>query len=296
VQNPLTSCPPGFQEFDRACFPADFTGMLQTVSSYVQKHSGPQDSVVIFPYQYMLGMASGRNVASGVMQANLASGPYLSQVAIAGMEQASAPVGLYFPDGPLSQRIDEVSNFTRTPDLWFWTFRHYRSQEEIMPGVFGLQRDDSRVRQISMQSHPLLVAPNRFAIRDRSSLLDLGDPAWPVESGDFLRLLLNIHYGIGLKLRKPERLQLEITRADGSRDVRSFVVEPNVPSEVWIYPWSDSDLSGYFGADEAQWRSSPRPSITHLRLLLTPVDWVSQQPDSVFIEAVDAVTFRMASP
>ena len=110
---------------------------------------------MIFPYQYMLGMASGRNVASGVMQANLASGPYLSQVAIAGMERVSAPVGLYFPDGNLSLPIDEVSNFTRTPDLWFWTLRHFRSQEEIVPGVFGLQRDDSRAARISMQSQPL---------------------------------------------------------------------------------------------------------------------------------------------
>ena len=293
LQNPLTSCPVGFREFDRACFPADFTAMLQTVSGYVQQHSGPQDSVVIFPYQYMLGMASGRNVASGVMQANLASGPYLSQVAIAGMEQVSAPVGLYFPDGPLSLPIDEVSNFTRTPDLWFWTLRHYRSQEEIIPGVFGLQKDDSRAARISMQSQPLLLLAKQFAIHDRSSSLDLGDPAWPVEGGDFLRLRVNVHYGPMLKLRKPERLQLEIIRADGSRDVRSFVVEPNLLSEVWVYPWADSELSAYFGADETQWRSSPRPPIAHLRIILTPVDWVSQQPDSVMIESADAVKVSM---
>ena len=295
LRNPLTSCPEGFREFDRACFPANFTGMLQTVSGYVTQHSAPQDSVVIFPYQYMLGMASGRNVASGVMQANLASGPYLSQVAIAGMEQVPAPVGLYFPDGPLSLPIDEVSNFTRTPDVWFWTLRHFRSQEEIMPGVFGLLRDDSRATRISMQSRPLLVAAKNFAIRDRSSELDLGDPAWPVESGDFLRLRVNVHYGFMLKLRKPERLQLEITRADGSRDVRSFVVEPNILSDVWVYPWTESDLSGYFGAVETQWRSSARPPITRLRMMLTPVDWVSQQPDSVAIESADAVKMSMGS-
>ena len=293
LQQPLISCPIGFREFDRACFPAEFTGMLQTVSSYLQPHSGPQDSIVIFPYQYMLGMASGRNVASGVMQANLASGPYLSQVAIAGMQQASAPAGLYFPDGNLSLPIDEVTNFTRTPDVWFWTLRHYRSQEEVVPGVFGLLRDDSRATRISMQPQPLLVALKSYAIHERKSSVDLGDPAWPIDGGDFLRLRLNVHYGLMLKLRKPERLQLEITRADGTRDVRSFVVEPNVPSDVWFYPWADSDLSGFFGADETQWRSGPRAPITHLRLLLTPVDWVSQQPDSVVIESADAVKVGM---
>ena len=293
LRDPLISCPIGFQEFDRACFPAGFTGMLQTVSSYVQQHSGPQDSIVIFPYQYMLGMASGHNVASGVMQANLASGPYLSQVAIAGMENSPAPAALYFPEGNLSLPIDEVSNFTRTPDVWLWTFRHFRAQEEIVPGVFGLQRDDSRATRISMQAQPLLITARSFAIHERSSSLDLGDPAWPVDGGDFLRLRLNVHYGFMMKLRKPERLQIEITRADGSREVRAFVVEPNVPSDVWVYPWSDSGLSGYFGADESQWRSGPRPAINHLRLLLTPVDWVSQQPDSITIESAEAVKISM---
>ena len=67
----------------------------------------------------------------------------------------------------------------------------------------------------------------------------------------------------------------------------------NVPSDVWFYPWADSDLSGFFGADETQWRSGTRAPITHLRLLLTPVDWVSQQPDSVVIESADAVKVGM---
>ncbi len=294
VQYPLTSCPPGFREFDRACFPADFTSMLQTVSGYVQQHSGSKDSVAIFPYQYIMGMASGRNVASGVMQANLASGPYLSQVAIAGMEQVPAPVGLYFPDGPLSFPIDDVTHFTRTPDVWFWIFRHYRSQEEIIPGVFGLLRDDSRASRISMQARPLLMPAKSLAIHDRSASLDLGNPAWPVEGGDFLRLRVNVHYGPMLKLRKPERLQMEITRADGSRDVRTFVVEPNVASEVWIYPWNEPDLAHYFEAEEIRWRTPTRPAITQLRLLVTPVDWVSQQPDSIMIESADAVTVSMA--
>ena len=289
MRDPLVSCPSGFAEFDRACFPSEFTGMLQTVSGYIQQHSGPGDSVVIFPYQYMLGMASGRNVASGVMQANLASGPYLSQVAIAGMQQPSAPVGLYFPDGKLSLPIDEVPNFTRTPDLWFWTFRHFHSQQEIIPGVFGLQRDDARADRIVLQPQPLLMAGQSYAIQERSAELDLGNPAWPVDGADFLRLRVNVHYGLMLKLRKPERLQLEITRADGSRDVKSFVVEPNVPSEVWFYPWTDSELSNYFAADETQWRSGSRPAIVRLRVLLTPVDWVSQQPDSIVIEAADAI-------
>jgi len=291
---PLTACPGGFEEFDHACYPAGFSAMLETTAKYLQQRTAAGGSVVIFPYQYMFGMASGRNVAGGVEQSFLAVGPYLAHLDVAALQRAAAPSGLYFPDGGLSLPIDGVPNFTRNPEIWFWIFQRYRAEQELAPGVFGLQRDDSRANRISMQARPLLVAAKSSAIHDRSSLLDLGDPVWPVESGDFLRLRVNVHYGPLLKLRKPERLQLEITRADGSRDVRSFVVEPNVSSEVWFYPWNEPDLAHYFGADEIQWRTATRPAITQLRLLVAPVDWVSQQPDSIVIGSADAVTFSMA--
>ncbi len=50
-------------------------------------------------------------------------------------------------------------------------------------------------------------------------------------------------------------------------------------SEVWFYPWNQADLADYFAADESRWRSGPRPAITHLRLLVTPLDWVSAKPE-----------------
>jgi hypothetical protein len=291
---PLTTCPGGFKEFDHACYPAGFTGMLQTAASYLQQHSGGRDSVVIFPYQYMFGMASGRNVASGVEQSFLSVGSYLSQFDIAAMKQAAAPAGLYFPDGDLSISIDDVANFTRTPDVWFWIDRHYRSDQELTPGVFGLLKDDSRAARISMQPLPLVVVAQSYPIRERSSVVDLGDPAWPIDGADFLRLRLTVRYGPLWKLRKPERMRLEITRADGSSDLRGFVVEPNVSSEVWFYPWSQSDLAHYFDGEEARWRTSPRPAITHLRLLVTPLDWFSQQPGSIVIESAEAVRMSLS--
>ncbi len=294
MQHPLTECPGGFREFSGVCYPAVFAGVLQTGISYLQQHSGDRDSVVLFPYQYIFGIASGRNVAGGVLQSFLAGGPYLTQFDIAGYQQAAAPAGLYFPDGDLSIAIDEVPNFTRTPDVWFWINRHYRSDQELAPGVFGLLKDDSRAARISTQPQPLTIVAQSYPIRDRSSVVDLGNPVWPVDGADFLRLRLTARYGPLWKLRKPERLQLEITRADGSRDLQSFVVEPNVSSEVWFYPWNPADLAYYFDADEGRWRTSPRPAITHLRLLVTPLDWVSQPPESIVIESADAVRFSMA--
>jgi hypothetical protein len=293
LRNPLLECPSGFQEFSRVCYPAAFAGLLQAGINYLQQHSAERGSVVIFPYQYIFGIASDRNVAGGVLQSFLASGPYLSQVDIAGFERSAAPAGLYFPDGDLSIAIDDVPNFTRTADVWFWINRHYRSEAELTPAVFGLLKDDSRAQRISLQPLPLAVAAQSHPILERSSMVDLGDPAWPVDGADFLRLRLSVRYGPQWKLRKPERLQLEITRADGSRDLQAFVVEPNVSSEVWFFPWNPADLAQYFDAGENRWRSGPRPAITHLRLLVTPLDWVSQQPDSIVIESAEAVRMSL---
>ena len=293
MRHPLTTCPGGFSEFSGVCFTASFAEMLETGSSYLQQHSGEHDSVVLFPYQYMFGLASGHNVAGGVLQSFLANGPYLSQFDIEGYRRAAAPAGLYFPDGELSIAIDEVPNFTRTPDVWFWLNRHYQSQQELSPGVFGLLKDDSRAERISLQLLPLTVAPQSYPIRKRSTVMDLGNPLWPIDGADFLRLRLTARYGALWKLRKPERLQLEIDRTDGSRDLQSFVVEPNVSSEVWFYPWNQADLAHYFADDENRWRSGSRPPVTHLRVLVTPLDWVSQQPDAIVIESADAVRLGM---
>jgi len=291
--NPLLECPSGFQEFSRVCYPTYFAGLLQTGINYLQQHSTERDSVVIFPYQYMFGIASNRNVAGGVLQSFLAGGRYLSQFDIAGYARATAPAGLYFPDGDLSIAIDDVPNFTRTPDVWFWINRHYSSQQELAPGIAGLLKDDARAAKMSIQPLPLAIAAQSHPIADRSSVVDLGDPAWPIDGADFLRLRVTVRYGPQWNLRKPERLQLEITRADGSREVQAFVVEPNVTSDIWFYPWQQTDLAHYFDADESRWRSSPRPAITHLRLLVTPLDWVSQQPDSVVMESADAVRMSL---
>ena len=249
----------------------------------------------------MVAVAAHRDVAGAVEQSFLANGPYLSQVDIAGMRRANAPVGMFFRDATpreyasptLSLPIDEVSNFTRTPDVWFWTFRNYRADQPLASGVVGLLRDDLRSARITTQDYPLALPARSYPIQQPSTAIELGAPDWPAGGADFLRLRLNVRYNLLWKLRKPERLQLEITRADGSRSLRNFVVEPNVDSYVWFYPWDEADLSRYFDADESQWRSSRRPAITNLRLIVTPLDWFSQKPTSVTVDSADAVRFRL---
>ena len=304
VQHPLTECPVGFREFDRGCFAPEFTAMLQSAANFVGQHSGPQDSIVVFPYQTKFGISSQRNVAGGLMQAYTASGAYLSQLEIAGLERASAPAGLYLPDADmhylsegalvrwrnldLSLPVDGTYNFTRTPELWFWMMQHYRSEEQLSAGVFGLLRDDSRASRITMQPQTLGLAAQTFPIHERSSVVDLGMPDWPATT-DFLRLRLTVRYSLWWKLRKPERLQLEITRADGSSELRWFIAQPNISTEIWFYPWSPPDLAHYLDPDESHWRTPPRPAITRLRLVATPLDWVSVTPDAIDLEAADTV-------
>ena len=300
--HPLTECPSDFLEFDRACFPEELTGSLSAASDYLRQHTGVNDPIVVFPYQTMFGIASGRSVAAGVVQSFLAAPPYLSRLDIAGLDRAAAPAGLYLPDLDPAQDtnwvaslpIDGVSNFTRNSEVWLWIFRHYRSQPLNAPGITGLQWDESRATRIATQSQPTGITRQNFLIRGRSSTLDLGEPAWPGDGADFLRLRLTVRYSFWWKVRKPERLQLEITRADRSRDLRSFLVEPYVESEVWFYPWNELDLAGYFDSDQSRWHTGSRPPITNLRLWVTPLDWVSVQPDSVLVESVEAVKFSMA--
>jgi hypothetical protein len=282
-------CPSGNTEFDRACYPLQFAETLRVGASYLQEHCGANDWIVVYPYQNIFGIASRRNVAGGLMHSYHANGPQLSEVDIAGLENAAPLAGLYLPDGELSAAIDGVPNFTRSSAVWFWMFRHYRSEGEIVPGVFGLQRDDSRAGQLLMNSDRLPILPQTFFIRESTTILDLGDPGERITYTDFVKFRLTIRYSLWWRLRKPARLQLEIARADGSHELKPFVVEPNVPSDVWIYPWREEELARYFDSDETRWRTNPRPAVTHLRLWISPIDWISVRPEAIVVHLAEAV-------
>lgn len=289
---PLSECPIGMSEFSGACFSSSFAELLRATASYLRQQTEPQQPILVFPYQTLFGIAANREVAGGLMQTYLASGSYLSQVELRGLERSSPLAGLFLPPGDLSDPIDGVSNFTRSPDVWFWIAEHYQEDREIAPGVFGLVRIKDRPTRFDMVAQPIGPPRVNYRIHKRSVLLDIGPISWPADGADFLRLRLTIRYGVCLRLRKPQRLQLEITRSDGSHELRSFVVRPNVPSAVWIFPWDEDGLAAYFRGTEAQWRSDPRPSVSYLRLWVSPLDWVSCVPESLDIEAVEAVRLR----
>jgi len=130
---------------------------------------------------------------------------------------------------------------------------HYRNDQELLPGGLGLLRDDSRVGKICLLAQPLNVETKTSPIRNRGTVINWGAPTWPAGGVDILRLRLNVRYGPLWKVRKPERMQREISRADGSRELTPFLLPPNVSTDAWFYPW-EADLGNYFDADEIRWR------------------------------------------
>lgn len=311
IHKPLTPCPAGFAEFDGACFPSEFAALQKSAATFLQQHSGEHDSIAIFPYQTRYGLAARRTVAGGLLQAYTASGPYLSDLEIAGLRRKAPAAALYFPDPDPSQLlganfkrwrdtdrslpIDGVANFTRAPEVWFWMQSHYRAEQVISPGVVGLVRDDARAGQISLQMRPLGVPSSTFAVTSRESEFDLG-MVGTASRADFLRLTITVHYPPWWHLCKPQQMQLQVARADGSREALDLVLLPNMTSQVWIYPWNPAELANYFASNQATWRSSARSGIVSLHLLSAPLDWASLRPDWIRIEAVDAVTVLQASP
>jgi hypothetical protein len=287
--NPITQCPDPLKAFNGGCYWPVFAGNMRASANFLDLHTAPDDPVAIFPYQTIYAVAANRNSAGGLLLSYLASGAYLSQLELLPLKQNPPPAALYLTDSRPIFLIDDVSNFTRSPELWLWLFQNYRSERQLRPDIYGLVKDNSRAAQISLRATALQVTAQRYPIRERKTVIDLGPPAWPAEGADFLRLRLTVHYSPMWQLRKPEQIQLEIARADGTTELRPFVIEPNHPSDIWFYPWNQLDLGDYFAGDQAVWRTAQRSPITHLRLQVAPLDWLSQRPDWIQVDSADAV-------
>ncbi|MGC2109743.1 MAG: hypothetical protein WA655_09510, partial [Candidatus Korobacteraceae bacterium] len=302
IIRPNLTCPAGKQEFDHACFSANEAQLFSTVSGYVDQHTNPDDPIMVFPYQNAFGVMSRRTVAGGVLQDYLVSGDSLTELDLAGLRKSGPPFGLYFPEagqgisvnateGIYSYAMDGVPNFTRSPGIWFYLLRHYRAESSPTPGVLGLARDDSREQHLAFTEEKIADAPGAVRITKRQTWIDLGQPRWPAAGADFLKLRVRVNYAPWWKLRKPSALALILTFADRSWQMVYVVVEPNRDSEVWVYPGQSKEMGDYFSNDGSQWPVSRPP--TRIKLLITPFDWISVAPESVNVEAVDAVRVRM---
>ena len=290
---PAVACPAGLQEFDAACLSPTDAQLLSSVSNYIDANTQPGTPIVIFPYETAFGLISRREVVGGVLQSYLVNGDYLTRVAIAGLERKRPPFGLYFPDGDLSVAIDSIPNFTRSPDLWFYLLDHYRGEASPLPDATGLFADDTRAANLTLSEGQIASPLERVRITKRSTLLELGQLHWPAAGADFIKLRLRVNYPLWWRLRKPSKLALVMSFDDGSEKTAEFIVQPNRSADVWFYPWDDPSLAKYFSPGPAQWRPTARPALTHLTLRINPFDWISVIPDSVDIQAVEAVRLDM---
>src|SRR5215469_7956054 len=293
IAHPVLACPAGFQEFYRACFPAQDAQLLTAVSTYLRSSTTPTEQIAVFPYETAFGLASRRQVAGGVLQSYLVNGPYLSSLELDGLQRAAPPFALYLPDGIISVPLDSVPNFTRSAELWFYFLRHYRAERSPVFGVVGLVRDESRSARLTLDDETIANPMPPVSITKRSTVLTLGPIQWPSSGADFLRLRLRLDYPAWWRVRKPSCLTLQMSFADSSEKSIQFVVEPNRSTDVWVYPWDDRDMADYFQPGEADWPRRQRPALANINLLITPFDWISVVPRSVTVESVEAVRLSM---
>ena len=293
---PILVCPGSYQRFDGACFPPPDTQLFSTVSTYVDHHTSPPDSILVFPYQNAFGVMSRRRVAGGVLQGYLVNGDYLTELDLSGLRKTDPPFGLYIPDGIHNADLDGVPttildgvpSFTRSPGIWFYLLRQYRAESSPAPGVLGLLRDDTRDRRLTFTEKKVANASGEIRVTGRNTTVDLGQVDWPASGADFLKFGFRANYPLWWLMRKPSALTLQMSFVDGSQKSIRFLVEPNRDRDVWVYPWDEKEMGSYFSNDESQWRSG-RPVLNSLRVIISPFDWISVAPESVSVGDVVAV-------
>ncbi len=270
--------------------------MLGKVTNYIGFHAVPGDPILVFPYQTAFGMTSRHRVAGGVLQSYLVNGDYLTGLELEGLRQLNPASGVYFPDGLISVGVDFVPNFTRSPDVWFYLLRNYRLESSPVLGAVGLTRDDTRNSRVTLSARGVTASTETIPIHKRSTTLEILRGKVPAAGTDFLKLKLRVNYPPWWRLRKPSKLTLQMSFADGSQKTIEFVMAPNRTNEIWVYPWDDKKMGQYFADDPTQWRLDTRTDLAEVKLLVTPFDWLSVVPSSVTIEGVEAVEIVMQPP
>jgi hypothetical protein len=293
ILKPNITCPNGYQDLDHTCFPSEEAKALRTVSFYIDQQTTAGQSIIVFPYQTAFGLMSRRTVAGGVLQSYLVNGRYLTDLELAALRKTQPRFGLYFSDE--DRPLDGVPNFTRSPEVWVYLFRHYQAKNAPVAGFLGLLRDDTRDQRVAFHEQEIAPPIPQIAIHNRMTTVNFGQVQWPSSGADFLKLRLQVNYPLWWKVRKPSCLTLEMSFDDSSNKSIQLVVEPNRLNDVWVYAWDDSDLRRYFFENESQWRIGSRVALTNINLLVTPFDWISVEPTTVAIEGISAVQVDITS-
>jgi hypothetical protein len=288
-----SSCPDGTYFLDRACFrQLDFL-KLDSVSSSVKSRVASSDSVAVFPYENIYGVAARRRIAGGLLQNYFVLGDYLTKLQLSGLARDKSSLLIYSMDGLAAERVDDVSNFTRTPKVWFYFQQHYVEESEPEPGILLLRRDDSRAAHWRSKATDFIGTRQLDNVQEGLPI-GLGPlPPWP-DHGQFLKLDVTIHYPFWWHVLKPCSLTVDVQFADGTHKLAVALAEPNKETEVWVYPGDELQLRSYFSDNPGDWRAAATPTpVSRIALWLDPIDWLSVAPTSITIHDVQVVRLAL---
>jgi hypothetical protein len=284
-------CPPASVYLDEACVPPSQAGKLQAVSDYLRRETSDSEPVAIFPFENLYADMARRPIAGGVLQNYAAVGERLVQRQLEGLRRDNPRVAIVSIDGVATGPIDEVPNFSRSPDVWFYLQNNFVRRHELAPGILALERDAQRARRIHIESSTLsdgLRSPIRLGMPIAVRVV-----SWP-ERSDFLRIRLKVRYSFWWMLRKPSFANVTLLRSDRTEETFHALVKPNTAMDLWIYPWDDRQLGDYFDASEAHWRDGrPRAPVSSIEFSFRRMDNFSVVPFSLEIQSIDAVRLRL---
>jgi hypothetical protein len=272
--------------------PGDFA-TFGAPSEYLRRHAAPDDRLVVYPYENLFGRLSERTVTTGMLQNYAVGGQYFTGLQLAALERERPRLGVYCTDNIVSWPVDGISNFQRTAQVWFYLQSHYVVDAEPSPGVTILRRDEARASGSVHIGKTLWQGPQRSGSAALNVSIDSN--RWNGAQPDFLRLQMRVQYPIWWKLTKPSAITATLRFADGSAKTARLSVEPDVQTEVWIYPWDEAVLKDYFQAEALLWRrpGASRPALVRIELKSARFDRLSATPSYMEVNAVDGIVLAM---
>ena len=285
------SCPVGMWYLDGACLQRSDYEPLKTVSEYLRQNTSAAETVAIFPFENVYGAVAQRRVAGGMLQNYQVAGERLTRLQVDGLERDQPRVTIFSADGLATFAVDEVPNFIRTPDVWFYLQSRFIKVAELRPGVAVLRREQSRNQRLHQEA-TVMGSAFQFGIRLKQPIaIPLNN--WPREA-DFLKLQIRVDYPILWRLTKPSILTVTVRHSDTSEKVFRAVLPPNKSTNLWIYPWDEFQLINYFDKDEEKWRvGRPRAPVQQIAFRFERMDWLSAIPTQINIQAIEAVRLRL---
>jgi len=103
---------------------------------------------------------------------------------------------------------------------------------------------------------------------------------------------MTMHYTVYWKLLKPAEVIVIVQLADGSEKQAKVVLRPNTSNEVWVYPWGDEGLGGFFNPAPAGPQAVLQPAVVGIKIRVARFDWISVMPTRVSVSRAEAVSLQ----